>query len=87
MIVDLYIAIICVYSAFYIKRYADQQKNARLQGKVLSSLKYELEYFKIRMKETALGMKGYSRELIAIRDQGLYGRFLDCRLIEPQYDD
>ena len=86
VLVDLFIVIIGVYCAFLMQNYAEQSKNAKEQDKVLTALKYELEFFRYRMFETSLGMQGKLRGLKEIQAKGSYDYFSDYRFIEPQYD-
>ena len=65
--VDLIIVIIGVYGAIWIQSYAEDKKTQKEQDRVLTDLKYEMEIFRYRMYETALGMQGLAGNLQEIR--------------------
>lgn len=56
------------------------------RDRVLSALKYELEAFRYRMTQNALGATNYGQQLQATLKEGSYANFSDYRFIEPQYD-
>ncbi|MEO9482285.1 MAG: hypothetical protein ABJG47_02520 [Ekhidna sp.] len=86
VLIDLIIVIIGVYCAFLIQSYAESEKNLKERDRVVSALKYELEYFRFQMTQISGGMTGYSAQLTEVLEKGSYGNFSDFRFIEPQYD-
>ena len=86
VLIDLLIVIIGVYCAFLIQSYAETQKNRKESDRVLTALKHELEFFRYRMYETALGMKNEGEKLLTVRASRSYVDFSNYRFIEPQYD-
>jgi hypothetical protein len=87
VLIDLLIVIIGVYCAFLIQNYAANQKTAKEKDRVLTALKYEMEYIRYRMYETSLGMKQQSIQLKEILERNTYNTiFSNFRFIEPQYD-
>jgi hypothetical protein len=86
VIIDLCIVIIGVYCAFLIQAFAENQKTAREKEKILTALKYELEFFRIQMP----GRGGYSEnqanEWNALLDSGNYYNYSTWRFVEPQYN-
>lgn len=86
VLVDLLIVIVGVYLAFMIQSGAEHRKDQREADKVLTALKYEMEFFRYRMYETSLGMQSMARELKESNEDGSYRNFSNFRFIEPQYD-
>ncbi len=84
--IDLLIVIIGVYCAFLIQNYAQDNKNDKERSRLLSAVKIELEVFRYRMYQTALGMQSDLVQLRDIQADGRYSDFLNYRYIEPQYD-
>lgn len=82
---ELLVVFIGVYLAFLFQSYNENTKLASEGEKVFSSLKSELEFFRVQMP----GRSGFTlkiwKELKDIESQKQYSDFSDWRFLEPQY--
>lgn len=82
---ELLVVFIGVYLAFLFQSYNENARVAKEREKVFSSLKSELEFFRVQMP----GRSGYTLnrwgELKKIESQKRYTDFSDWRFLEPQY--
>ena len=84
VLIDLLIVIIGVYCAFLIQNYALKQRDHKERIKVLSELKYELEYFRTILPGRATYAANRVSEWKSKLDQGLYVDFSNWIFIPPQ---
>ena len=85
-LIDLVIVFIGVYLAFLFNGYSESKKNTLQRDKVLSSLKYELEYLRFSMP----GFEGHQKKLLQ-QWQDAYNKdsitdFYNYIFVQPQYD-
>lgn len=86
VIIDLVIVIIGVYSAFLIQSSAENRKLEVEKEKIMSALKFELEFFRIEMPGRGSYSEGQAKEWKTILDSGKYVDLMSWRFIEPQYN-
>lgn len=83
---ELLVVFVGVYLAFLFQSYNEKAKVEKEQEKVFSSLKSELEFFRVRMPGRAGYTRGMWDKLKAIERNGEYTDFAGWRFLEPQYD-
>lgn len=83
---ELLVVFVGVYLAFLFQSYNENAKVDKEREKVFSSLKSELEFFRVRMPGRAGYTRGMWEKLKAIERNGEYTDFSDWRFLEPQYD-
>lgn len=84
--IDLIIVIIGVYCAFLIQSSAEDRKMEVEKEKIMSALKFELEFFRIEMPGRGGFSEGQAKEWKSILDSGSYQDLTSWRFIEPQYN-
>lgn len=86
VLVDLIIVILGVYGAFLIQQYAAQEKTRKEKEEIISSLKYELEFFRVQMPGRAWYSNNQATKWRQMRNEGTYEDYSDWRFVEPQYN-
>ncbi len=86
VLVDLVIVILGVYCAFLIQQYAAKEKTLNEKDKIISAIKYELEFFRVEMPGSASYANSQARTWQNIYNEGRYENFSDWRFVEPQYN-
>lgn len=82
---ELLVVFIGVYLAFLFQSYNERIKESKEKEKVFSSLKYELEIFRVLLPGQAAYAKGLGESFLPKLRNGQYVDFSDWRFIEPQY--
>ncbi len=84
VLIDLMIVIIGVYCAFLIQNYAVKQRDHKERVKVLSELKYELEYFRTILPGRASYAWKNVNQWKETQERGSYVDFSNWIFIPPQ---
>ncbi len=86
LFLELVIVFVGVYLAFLFQSYNENQKVSKEKDKVLTALKYELEYFRTQLPGRSRFMKTELDELLVLARKGEYSNYSDWIFLEPQYD-
>lgn len=86
VLIDLLIVVIGVYCAFLIQEYAVNQKTIKEKDKILTALKYELEFFRIQMPGRGGFSENQANKWRKLYDSGTYYNYSTWRFVEPQYN-
>ena len=82
---ELVIVFIGVYLAFLLQTFNESRKEQKEAEKVYTALKYELEYFRVKLPGMAVYSRNQRRDLRKIYREGNYNFFGNWRFIAPQY--
>ncbi len=86
VLVDLIIVILGVYGAFLIQQYATTERTLKEREEIISSLKYELEFFRVQMPGKSWYSNNQATKWRQMRNEGTYEDYSDWRFVEPQYN-
>lgn len=86
ILVELIVVFSGVYLAFLLSEHQQSKSSEREQQKILTSIKYELEGFRVFMPSQADFMQGQLDEWNTYQGADSFPNFYSWRFIEPQYD-
>ncbi|MEL7118970.1 MAG: hypothetical protein AAFO07_06000, partial [Bacteroidota bacterium] len=86
ILLELVIVFIGVYLAFLLNSYQENQKSQKEADKILSTLKIELEYFRIQFPGRATYQYDERMKWDSLAKEDSYIQFYNWRYVQPQYD-